>query len=376
MSDPAPGPAHIGLATLLEEHGEPLLRAWRLCLRRLPKSHYARRADDEIAAWTERGFAALLAALRTGDGTRAEVYARQAGEERARQGFAIGDVAQGMLLLQEHAQALALERLPAAVLPDALGALTAHFRHLMAALTGAFADAMLTSAQRRAQVTAALLARMAALEERQRVARELHDSVIQSLYGVSLTTTAAGRLIEAGAVDAAVAELARARDATQAALKEMRRLIHDLRPSELVERGLAGAIRARLAAVEERAGVRVTTSFASVELPRATEEALHRVALAALDNALHHGGGATIEVTLAVDEARGHVVLRVADSGVGFDPAAAVDSGGFGLRGMRERVEGLGGRLEIASAVGAGAAITAIVPLRAPTPGWSVVDDE
>ena len=200
----------------------------------------------------------------------------------------------------------------------------------------------------------------AVLEERQRLSRELHDSVTQALYGISLYAEAAFRSLTDGKTEPAVANLQEVRETAQEALGEMRLLLFELRPPLLQEQGLAAALRARLQAVESRAGV--VTEFASegdVRLAPEKEQELYRVAQEALNNVLKHAHAARVTVRLAVFG--GNTTLVIADDGVGFDPSLhAAD--GFGLPGMRERVERLGGKLIIESSPGAGTRVQVEVP--------------
>jgi signal transduction histidine kinase len=139
------------------------------------------------------------------------------------------------------------------------------------------------------------------------------------------------------------------------ALKEMRLMIYDLRPSALEKEGLVGALNYRLAAVEQRAGMQarlvggITTSLSSQE-----EESLYRIAQELLTNVLKHSGATSVEICLR--DAPGGVELEVVDNGKGFDPAAA--SSGIGLNSIRERVERLGGSLTITSRPGEGCRAT------------------
>jgi signal transduction histidine kinase len=202
----------------------------------------------------------------------------------------------------------------------------------------------------------------AALEERQRLARDLHDSATQSLYSARLHAEAALRLLASGDTATAAEYMREVKDAARDALAEMRLLIHELRPPVLEAQGLAAALRLRLGAVEGRAGL-VTELVVEPEpaerLPGALEQELYRVAQEALNNALKHGKPGRIVVCLRQLERR--VCLEIADDGVGFDVAARAD-GGMGLRGMRERVERLGGRLDIESAPGLGTRVRVEVP--------------
>jgi signal transduction histidine kinase len=194
---------------------------------------------------------------------------------------------------------------------------------------------------------------VAVLEERQRLARELHDSVTQALYGVTLYAEAAARLLSSGEADMAADHLRELRDTAQEALREMRLLIFELRPPVLQKEGLVAALQARLEAVEGRAGLE--TEF-KVEgkgrLPLEIEEELYRIAQEALNNALKHAQPHCVIVSLR--QAQRTVTLEVADDGIGFDPTTAREQGGLGLRGMEERAAQLGGRLTVKSRPGGG----------------------
>jgi signal transduction histidine kinase len=200
----------------------------------------------------------------------------------------------------------------------------------------------------------------AVLEERQRLARELHDSVTQSLYGVSLYAEAASRALAGGEIESLRANLDDIRQTTQEALGEMRLLLYELRPPLLGEQGLAAALRARLQSVETRAGLE--TSFecrGEARLALDTEQALFRLAQEALNNILKHAHARRVQVCLDLADHR--VVLEISDDGIGFEPGLA-DGGGFGLPGMRERAEGLGGTLQIESSPGTGTRVRVEVP--------------
>jgi len=201
---------------------------------------------------------------------------------------------------------------------------------------------------------------VAVLEERQRLSRELHDSVTQSLYGISLYAEAAARALTDGEHEPVATNLHEIRDTTQEALGEMRLLLFDLRPPLLQEHGLAAALRARLQAVETRAGLLTQFDCHGKErLPPGDEQELYRVAQEALNNVLKHAHAGRVSVQLAL--ANGQATLAIADDGVGFEPSfSAAD--GFGLRGMRERADRLGGTLRIESSPGSGTRIQVEVP--------------
>ena len=200
----------------------------------------------------------------------------------------------------------------------------------------------------------------AVLEERQRLSRELHDSVTQSLYGISLYAEAAGRALTGGTTGPAIANLQEIRETAQEALGEMRLLLFELRPPLLQQHGLAAALHARLQAVEARAGV--VAEFAcegDKRLGPEKEQELYRVAQEALNNVLKHAHAARVTMRLAVLNVT--ATLEISDDGIGFDPSLRA-ADGFGLPGMRERVERLGGTFSIESSPDAGTRIHVEVP--------------
>jgi GAF domain-containing protein len=220
------------------------------------------------------------------------------------------------------------------------------------------------------QVTAALLAaaidnrrqylllsergqQIAVLEERRRLARELHDSVTQSLFSMSLLAQVLPDLWEIDRAEAR-AGLVQIRDMTRGALAEMRALLFELRPAALGERSLAHALREHASAFTQRAGVPIALDVANdVALPEAVEQAFFRIAQEALTNIARHARARQARVTLAGGPpAR----LLIADDGQGFQPER-IAAGSFGLQSMRERAAGIGARLEVRSAVGQGAEI-------------------
>jgi signal transduction histidine kinase len=200
----------------------------------------------------------------------------------------------------------------------------------------------------------------AVLEERQRLSRELHDSVTQALYGISLYAEAASRALASGNEQPVATNLREISDTTQEALGEMRLLLFELRPPLLQEKGLAAALRARLQAVESRAGL--TTEFDCPDEQRLSpdsEQQLYRLVQEALNNVLKHAHAGHVSVRLGLATAA--ATVEVADDGIGFEPSMR-NVEGFGLRGMRERVERLGGTLRIDSAPGSGTCVHVEVP--------------
>jgi signal transduction histidine kinase len=194
------------------------------------------------------------------------------------------------------------------------------------------------------------------LEERNRLARELHDSVAQTMLGAAVTAEAALRSLDredAGARGqvAQVAELVRS------AVAELRALVFELRPADLEEEGLAPAIRKHADVLARVHGVRIEVDAdCDRRLEPRTEQGLFRIAQEALGNAVKHANAQTVRVRLAL--ANGTLALRVTDDGRGFEPDAAARRGRLGLVSMRERADRLGGELVIESAPGAGTSVS------------------
>jgi signal transduction histidine kinase len=203
----------------------------------------------------------------------------------------------------------------------------------------------------------------AALEERQRLARELHDSVSQALYGIALGSRTASTLLARRAHPDRVGEwLEYVLSLAEAGLTEMRALIFELRPESLETEGLIAALNQQAAALEARHEIPVRTTILCEEpdVPLETKEALYRIAQEALHNTVKHARATKAELKLECD-AWG-VALEVSDDGVGFDPEGSY-SGHLGLKSMRERAGRLGSTLWVESAPGEGTTIrVTIVP--------------
>jgi signal transduction histidine kinase len=206
---------------------------------------------------------------------------------------------------------------------------------------------------------------LAVVRERERLARELHDSVSQSLYSLTLLSEAGRRLVKAGDLERVEEYLDRLGEISQHALKEMRLLVYELRPLVLKREGLARALQHRLDAVEKRAGIEARLLIdGQVKLPAPIEEGLYRIAQEALNNALKHARATSVTVRI---HSEGDIVeLEVADNGVGFDPQARADEGGMGLVSMRERAERMGSSLIILSTPGEGTRVKIDAKVKAP----------
>jgi signal transduction histidine kinase len=199
------------------------------------------------------------------------------------------------------------------------------------------------------------------VEERNRLSRELHDSVSQKLFGIVLTAEAAATLIDRD--DGTAAEqVARLGELAQEALGELRGLIFELRPQSLEEEGLAATLRKQVDMLRRVHGREIELRIAGGAKCAPEDEAeVLRVAQEALGNALRHAEAERIELRM---EARdGRLVVTVADDGIGFDPAApGVRSRRLGLTSMEERARALGGTLAVVSRPGEGTTVTLEVP--------------
>jgi PAS domain S-box-containing protein len=202
----------------------------------------------------------------------------------------------------------------------------------------------------------------AALEERQRLARELHDSVTQSLYSLTLLAEASRRMALDGNTDKMIGNIARLGETAQQALKEMRLLVYELRPLALETAGLVEALQHRLDAVEKRAGVEARLKVESnCDLPADVENGLYRIAQEVLNNSLKHAEATRVSVRLLADGQC--VAMEITDNGKGFDPQAVRDQGGMGLGNIQERAESLGGEVSFVSKSSEGTQVLVRVPL-------------
>jgi signal transduction histidine kinase len=225
-------------------------------------------------------------------------------------------------------------------------------------------------AHRQLQTYTARAEELAVLQERNRLARELHDSVTQSLYSLTLLAAAGQRMIQAEDLQQLAGNQARLGEIAQGALQEMRLLVYELRPLVLESEGLIGALEQRLETVERRAGIQARVLVVGdaregegkSELTPDLEEELYHIAQEALNNALKHAGASKVVLSVRVDE--GSVALEVADDGRGFDPADSHDAGGLGLISMQERADKIGGQLTIRSAPGEGTTVSVRVVAR------------
>ncbi len=204
-------------------------------------------------------------------------------------------------------------------------------------------------------------AQAAILSERTRLARELHDSVTQLLYSVTLYAEAAVERLEAGETQTAVEHLNELRDTAQEALREMRLLIFELHPLALERGGLAAALQARLDAVEARSGMKTKLVVEGVEkLSQQVQIELYNIAQEALNNALKHAQANSVHINLRFGETVSE--LEICDDGVGITPMGDQTGGGFGIPGMKERAQKINGKLQIEGSPGKGTKVHIEVP--------------
>jgi PAS domain S-box-containing protein len=201
---------------------------------------------------------------------------------------------------------------------------------------------------------------LAAGEERAHLARELHDSVTQALFSMTLVTRSVELLLERDPA-AAREHLGQLRDLQREALAEMRALIFELRPGNLEQDGLVRALKTHASALQRRLGLPIVVESDLPERPPlAVEEVFYRIAQEALHNVVKHARARRVEVVLACNEEL--VMLTIRDDGEGFDPTGPFP-GHLGQRSMRERASRLGGTLRVESEVGKGTSVEARIPL-------------
>lgn len=202
--------------------------------------------------------------------------------------------------------------------------------------------------------------KLAALEERQRLARELHDSVSQVLFSIGLGARTVRTLLDRGDMTRAETSAEYILNLADMGMAEMRALLFELRPESLEQEGLVAAIAKQVDALRARHGIEVEADLrdepnASLE----AKEALYRIAQEAMHNTVKHAGASRIEVRL--DRDLDGLILEVRDNGRGFDPSGSFP-GHLGLRSMRERVARVGGVLDLRSAPQHGTTIRVQVP--------------
>jgi PAS domain S-box-containing protein len=197
-----------------------------------------------------------------------------------------------------------------------------------------------------------------ALEERQRLVHDLHDSISQKLYGLVTLTEAAQASLETG-TSIKAAQLSRIGENARQALKEMRLFLFQMKPVDLEHAGLIAALHTRLEAVEGRADIKARLLVdEKIDLSLEKETMLYYIAQEALNNVMKHAEARSVMVHLR--KRKTGVTLEVVDDGRGFDPKT-IGNGGMGLHIMQERVAKLGGKLRITSAPKKGTKVTVAI---------------
>ncbi len=200
------------------------------------------------------------------------------------------------------------------------------------------------------------------VEERDRIARELHDSVTQKLFSLRLTADAASALLEREPARAA-AELATVRKLAAEATDELRAIVVGQRPADLRGDGLDIALRKQVELLDRvhEPTISYTSCHCVPALTESRQQALYRIAQEAMHNALRHAGATRIDMSMVAHG--GSVTLEVRDDGAGFDPRSAQGAGRrLGLASMRERARSAGGRFEVTSEPGRGTTVRLVVP--------------
>jgi signal transduction histidine kinase len=208
---------------------------------------------------------------------------------------------------------------------------------------------------------------LAVVKERQRLARELHDSVTQVLYSVILYADATRLALAADKKAEATENLQELRTLVRQAMADMRLLLFRLHPPVLEDEGLVAALQARLEAIEARAGLQIDLRAEGENtLPIAIEEELYKIALEALNNVVKHAKAEHVTVHLLFTDQ--HCGMTILDDGVGFDPVTAQGEGGLGLRSIAERAQQIGGHLLVESALTQGTKLQVTVKTQQQAP--------
>lgn len=199
-----------------------------------------------------------------------------------------------------------------------------------------------------------------AFSERQRLMRDLHDSVSQKLYGLVTLTEAAQAIIEAGGEFDPKSMMSKIGDNARQAVREMRLFLHQMQVVEIEKEGFISALHHRLAAVEGRADIKAgLIADETIKMLPDVEIALYYIAQEALNNILRHAKATKVIVTFKQNPK--NIVLRITDDGKGFD-IKNIDETGLGFSSMRDRTEKINGKFKIASKLGGGTVVTITIP--------------
>jgi signal transduction histidine kinase len=203
---------------------------------------------------------------------------------------------------------------------------------------------------------AATVERLAVSHERNRMARELHDTLAHTLSAVAVQVEALDKQLDRDP-DNVKHTVKQLRDLSRSGLQEVRRALQALRASPLEDLGLTLAMRHLVDSVAERSGLRIILDLPNEldELSPEVEQGVYRITEEALNNTVRHANARTARVSLQRD--RGELRLTIADDGLGFDPETELLDGHYGLVGMRERALLCNGQLNIDSTPGTGTTV-------------------
>jgi signal transduction histidine kinase len=189
---------------------------------------------------------------------------------------------------------------------------------------------------------------LAVVHERQRLARDLHDSVTQTMYSLSLYANATQKALQREKIEKALENLDELQKMVREAMLDLRLLIFELHPPILQKEGLVTAIKTRMDSVEARSGIRTEFNvYNEKRLPVDIETELYRITQEALTNVVKHAKAD--HVSLSMHYYQDKFKLKVQDNGIGFDSSEASKSGGLGLKNIQERVQRMNGTITLES---------------------------
>lgn len=211
---------------------------------------------------------------------------------------------------------------------------------------------------------------LAVVEERNRIARELHDSVSQSLFGISLNLNTLGLIIQSQP-EKAKALIEQVKEMVEEAQREMRLMIFELQPVILQEKGFFEALETLCALFQTRYDLKINLLLSGDETKadHQIQLVLYRVIQEALHNIVKHAQATKAKVILTIQDT-GMILVEIEDNGRGFDVSQTKSTGHFGLVGMEERIAAVNGVFSLNSVIGKGTTITVRIPL-SPLPGPS-----
>ena len=213
---------------------------------------------------------------------------------------------------------------------------------------------------------------LAVVDERERIGKDLHDGIIQTLYSISLSLEDVPELMTEDAGEAS-ATVDRAIDTLNRAIADLRQFIFGLRPEQVDRADFATLLVALAEQVRQNQIVEVEIELPDepIDVPAHARAELLQIVREALSNIARHARATTARVSLS--EADGSLRLEIADDGVGFDQTAAIPRGHLGVANMRDRAAALGGRLELGSS-GRGTTIIVNVPMRGEEPEAEIME--